>query len=129
MIGKSLLPRSNGIVDRVYGEEETLGYELAGNAALFKGDYKIVKNRGPVGDKQWHLFNIFIDPGETKALKEEMPERFTAMMEAYHNYVADNNVLPVSENYDQHKQCRKYSIRTQLRAQFPYYIAGILILS
>jgi len=129
MIGKSLLPLIKGESESIYSEEETIGYELAGNAALFKGDYKIVKNRGPVGDNQWHLFNIVIDPGETKDLKEEMPERFTAMMEAYHNYVADNNVLPVSENYDQHKQCRKYSIRTQLRAQFPYYIAGILILS
>ncbi|MBW2220197.1 MAG: SDR family NAD(P)-dependent oxidoreductase, partial [Deltaproteobacteria bacterium] len=129
IIGKSLLALSNGIVDRVYGEEETIGYELAGNAALFKGDYKIVKNRGPVGDKQWHLFNIVTDPGETKDLKEEMPERFTAMMEAYHKYVADNNVLPVPEDYIQIKQIRRNAIRTQLRAQFPYYIAGILILS
>ena len=129
MIGKSLVSLTNGEGDKIYSEDETIGYELAGNAALFKGDYKIVKNRGPVGDNQWHLFNIVIDPGETKDLKNKMPKRFTAMMEAYCTYVADNNVLPVDENYDQHKQCRKYSIRTQIRAHLPFYIAGILMLS
>lgn len=128
-IGKSLLPLTNGEADRIYSDDETVGYELGGNAALFQGDYKIVKNRGPVGDNQWHLFNIVTDPGETKDLKEKMPEKFNAMMDAYRKYEADNNVLPVPDNYDQHKQVRKYSIRTQLRAQMPYYIVGILILA
>jgi arylsulfatase len=128
MIGKSLLPLAKGEVDRAYSENETIGYELAGNAALFKGNYKIVKNRGPVGDNQWHLFNIVTDPGETKDLKEEMPERFTAMMEAYHKYAADNNVVPVPEDYTQHKQIRKNAIRTQLKSHAPFYLAGILIL-
>ncbi len=128
MVGKSLLPLAKGEIDRTHSEDETIGYEMAGNAALFKGDYKIVKNRGPVGDNQWHLFNIVTDPGETKDLKEEMSERFTAMMEAYHKYVVDNNVLPVPENYSQLKQIRKNSIRTQLKAHASFYIAGILIL-
>jgi arylsulfatase A-like enzyme len=129
MVGKSLLPLTNGIVDRVYSEEETIGYELAGNAALFKGDYKIVKNRGPLGDNQWHLFNIVIDPGETNDLKKEMPNKIKAMMEAYQKYVVDNNVLPVPEDYTQHKQIRSYAIRTQLKAYSPFYVAGILILA
>ena len=129
MIGKSLLPLAKGKVDRIHSEDETIGYELAGNAALFKGDYKIVKNRGPVGDSRWRLFNIVTDPGETKDLKEDMPERFTAMMEAYNKYVTDNNVLSVPEDYTQHKQVRKNSIRTQLKADAPFYLAGILILS
>lgn len=127
MIGKSMLSLAKGEVGRVYSEDDTIGYELAGNAALFKGDYKIVKNRGHVGDNQWHLFNIVTDPGETKDLKEEMPERFTDMMEAYHKYVADNNVLPVPEDYDQHKQIRRTAVRNKLRAKLPYFIVGILI--
>ncbi|MGI9294788.1 MAG: arylsulfatase, partial [Pseudomonadales bacterium] len=48
MIGRSLLPLSNGSADRIYADHEAVGYELAGNAALFQGDYKIVINRGPV---------------------------------------------------------------------------------
>lgn len=129
IVGKSLVSLTKGEVNRIYSEDETIGYELAGNAALFKGDYKIVKNRGPAGDNQWHLFNIIIDPGETKDLKKEMPKRFTDMMEAYRSYVADNNVLPVPEDYDQIKQVRRFSIQTQLKAHAPFYVTGFLILS
>ncbi len=82
-----------------------------------------------MGDNQWHLFNIVIDPGETKDLKEEMPERFRAMMDAYRKYAADNNVLPVPEDYDQITQVRRFSIQTQLKAQAPFYSGGLLILS
>ncbi len=129
MVGKILQPLFTGEADRIYSDNESVGYELGGNGALFQGNYKIVKNRGPVGDNQWHLFNIVTDPGETNDLKENMPERFSAMMAAYGTYVADNNVLSVPINYTQHKQCRSYSIRTQLRSQSPFYLAGILILS
>jgi arylsulfatase A-like enzyme len=116
MIGKSLLPLAKGEVDRVYHEEESIGYELAGHAALFKGDYKIVNNRGPVGDDLWHLFNIVTDPGETKDLKQEMPERFSDMMAAYRSYAADNNVLPVPEGYTKNKALKAYSQGVQLKA-------------
>lgn len=116
MVGKSLVPLTKGGVDRIYSDDETVGYELAGNAALFKGEYKIVKNRGPVGDDQWHLYNIMTDPGETNDLKEEMPERFEEMMAAYRTYAADNKVLPVPEGYTQKKGLKAYARRIQLEA-------------
>ena len=128
MIGKSLSPLVKGEADRVYHEDETIGYELTGHAALFKGDYKIVKNRGPVGDDAWHLFNIVTDPGETTDLKEKMPERFKNMMAAYRTYVAANNVLPVPEDYEYFNALRSYATRTQLKAHWPVYAAiGIVI--
>jgi len=129
MIGKSLLPLTNGDATRVYGEDEVVGYELAGNAALFQGDYKIVMSRGPVGDGQWRLFNIVTDPGETADLKEKMPEKFTALMAAYGRYAADNNVLPIPENYSHVKQVTIYSTKEQLKVLAPYVCAGILILA
>jgi arylsulfatase A-like enzyme len=130
MVGKSLVPLAKGEVDRVHSEDETIGYELAGNAALFQGDYKIVKDRGPVGDNHWHLFNIVIDPGETRDLKEEMPERFTDMMEAYRAYVTDNKVLPVPEDYTQFNALRAYSKRTQmeeLKARSPIIVIIVIV--
>ena len=101
VIGRSLMPLINGQVDRVYDPTESIGYELAGNAALFQGDFKLVKNRLPVGDNQWHLYNIVVDPGETRDLSETMPERFQLMLALYGDYVADNGVLPVPDDYDQ----------------------------
>jgi len=129
MIGKSLLPLAKGEAIRVYHEDETIGYELTGHAALFKGNYKIVINRGPVGDDAWHLFNIVNDPGETTDLKEEMPERFKDMMAAYGTYVSDNNVLPIPEDYEYFNALRDYSTRTQLKAYWPICAAiGVAII-
>jgi arylsulfatase A-like enzyme len=100
IVGRSLLPLIRGEVDRVYSATDTIGYELGGNSALFQGDYKIVLNIPPVGDNEWHLYNIVTDPGETDDLKEQMPERFQEMLAHYEQYVIDNNVLPLPSNYD-----------------------------
>ena len=104
MIGRNLLPLLHGEVARVYSEQDAIGYELAGNAALFQGDYKIVINRGPVGDKQWHLYNIATDPGETEDLASAMPGRLQAMLGLYQQYVNDNGVLPVPKGYNDQLQ-------------------------
>ena len=109
--GRSLLPLLTGQTDRVHDPEEPVGYELAGNAALFKGDYKIVIDRGPAGDDQWHLFNFVADPGEATDLQKEMPELFAEMMEDYRNYTRDYQVLPVPDGYDQRKEVFRYVLR------------------
>ena len=101
IIGKSLIPLLNGNAERVYNESDTVAYEIGGNAALFQDDYKIMKNRGPMGGDQWQLFNIALDPGETVNLAEDMPERFESMLGLYDDYVQKNGVLPVSAEYVQ----------------------------
>ena len=128
MVGKSIMPLARGETERIHGEEETIGYELGGNAALFKGDYKIVKDRGPLADGRWHLYNIVTDPGETNDLREDMPERFSAMMAAYQAYVVENNVLPVSEGYTQRKQLVITATILQLKAHYPIYLAVLIVI-
>ena len=101
IVGRNLMPLIRGDVDRVYAEDEAIGYEVGGNAALFRGDHKIVMNRGPVGDSKWHLYNIVSDPGETEDLADSMPERMLVMSQAYEQYVLENGVLPVPIGYEQ----------------------------
>jgi len=115
-VGKSLVPLVMGRARLVHDPDEPIGYELAGNAALFRGDLKIVKDRGPVGDDSWHMYDIVTDPGETTDLKEQMPEPFTAMMADYQAYVRENDVLPVPEGYDQ----RREVLVTGFRKRFGY---------
>lgn len=100
MTGRSLLPLARGEVDRVYSETDPIGYELGGNSALFQGDYKIVLNIPPVGDNEWHLYNIVTDPGETEDLREQMPERLQEMLVHYQDYATANGVLPLPANYN-----------------------------
>ncbi len=126
--GKSLLPLLTGQADRVHEPDETIGYELAGNAALFKGDYKIVIDRGPVGDGEWHLFNFVTDPGEATDLKEEMPELFAEMMEEYRTYTRDYRVLPVPDGYDQRKEVFRYVLRNNPDPLLLAIVAGLGLL-
>jgi glutathione S-transferase len=130
MIGQSILPLAQGKTERIHAADKTIGYELGGNAALFQGDYKIVMDRGPVADGQWHLYNIVTDPGETTDLKEAMPQRFSAMMAAYRKYAADNNVRPVSADYDMKKQLGINMMILQLKSGSPilYIPMAVLIL-
>lgn len=104
MSGRSLVPLLEGDTRRIYSDDDVIGYELGGNAALFQGDYKIVLNRGPVGDGQWYLYNIADDPGETRDLAGSEPERFQAMLNAYVRYTKENGVLPVPEGFDANQQ-------------------------
>jgi arylsulfatase A-like enzyme len=128
MIGRSLLPLVRGETDRVYAPDEPVGYELAGNSALFQGDYKLVRNRLPVGDDQWHLYNIVIDPGETLDLTEEMPRRFRQMLALYEQYAAENGVLPVPPGYDQAAQGIFNALKERFTAQILLVLLTLLVL-
>jgi arylsulfatase/uncharacterized sulfatase len=104
MVGRDLMPLITGEVDRVYEESDSVGYELAGHAALFQGDYKLLFTRGALGDGQWHLYDIVRDPGETRDLAALKPARLQTMLSAYQRYVRENRVLEVPAGYSHTKQ-------------------------
>jgi arylsulfatase/uncharacterized sulfatase len=105
MTGHSLLPMMNpSPVVGVRGANEILGYELAGNKALFKGEFKLVLNNPPVGDGQWHLYNLAKDPGETQDLKQALPEKFIELQAAYAAWAKANGVLPMPDGYNPQRQ-------------------------
>lgn len=114
IIGRSLVPLIDGRAERRYGDNDPIGYELGGNAALFLGDYKIVMNRGPVGDNRWRLFNIARDPGEADDISQREPERLQHMRSLYEAYARDNGVLSVADNYQQHRQVVLNGLRDRL---------------
>jgi arylsulfatase/uncharacterized sulfatase len=89
-----------GASSQVHDDFDSIGYELGGNSALFKGDYKIVINRTGQSETEWHLFNIRTDPGEARDLAQEQPALLEEMLADYESYVQANNVLPMPEGYD-----------------------------
>ena len=89
-----------GASSQVHDDFDSIGYELGGNSALFKGDYKIVINRTGQSETEWHLFNIRTDPGETRDLAQEQPALLEEMLADYESYVQANNVLPMPEGYN-----------------------------
>ena len=133
MIGSSLVPVLQGMAERVHPVDQAIGYELSGSAALFKGDYKLVKSLKPVGNEQWHLYNISTDPGETIDLQGQLPELFQSMQADYAEYVRINGVLPMPAGYDYLRQGQMYALKhvviPKLKAVAPpiVLIVGLLM--
>ncbi len=126
--GRSLTPLLNQKTDRIYQPTDYVGYELGGHAALFQGDYKIVFNRGPAGDNQWHLYNIVTDPGETQDLSSTLPQQLQTMLSNFERYKRDNKVLPVPEGYDAITQTGLNGARNLLKPALITLILAAFIL-
>ncbi len=102
--GRDLTPLLSESVERIYGPDDAVGYELTDHGVLFQGDYKLVANQPPVGDGQWRLFNIVTDPGETQDIAASESLRFQRMLSLYEQYRVENKVVPVPPGYTQIKQ-------------------------
>ena len=125
LIGRSMLPMLLGQVKTVHSADQPIGYELAGSAALFKGDYKLVKNIAPLGDGQWRLYNLLADPGEVRDIAATEPERFKTMLADYEAYAQANGVLPIPKDFDLQKNALRFGIEhfliPKLQAIAPWF--------
>src|SRR3546814_11050614 len=101
-----------GGVGSVHGDAP-LGYELSGNAALFRGDYKLVRNLAPTGDGAWRLFDLKADPGETRNLAAAEPDRFKTMLADYRAYAKANGVPDMPAGYTADEQINRYAFQPQ----------------
>ena len=95
---KGLLADPSGASEwSVYREDKPIGWELHTQAALRKGDYKIVYLKSSHGGKAyakdirdgWELFNVRKDSGETQDIGEQMPEKLAELLEHWDQYVQD----------------------------------------
>jgi len=128
MSGRDLSPIIRGEVDRVYGEEDSVGYELTGHAAFFQGDYKLVRNGPPLGPGEWRLYNIVIDPGEVNDLREAEPERFARLMSGYERFTHEHGVMPLPVGYSQPGQLLSNFLAEQFRVGIVVLLITFLIL-
>ncbi len=100
MEGRSKRSLWEGTADYIYADDEPIGFELYGytNKALFLGDWKILKlGDAPWGngeDEPWKLFNLAIDPTETKDLSQIYPEKLEQMIELYEEQEKEWGFVP-----------------------------------
>jgi arylsulfatase A-like enzyme len=123
--GSSLLPMLSGKAEYTHAADKAIGYELAGNAALYKGQYKLLKNLTPIGDGEWHLYDISKDPGEVQDLRDDKPERFAEMLADYQQYAEENGVLPMPNGYEYIAQLESNSRAVLLRRWWPKALAWL----
>lgn len=125
MDGRSLLPVLTGEASDVYGPEDAVGIEVSGNAALYKGDYKIVRNLQPWGDGAWRLFNLADDPGETTDLAAVQPDKLAELQADYAAYAERVGVLDVPPGYNSVTQVEKNMRAAVFERNRPRIIAAM----
>ncbi len=129
MTGRSLVPLLRDTNSKIRGIDETLGYELAGNAAMFGGDLKLVRNLPPVGDGRWQLFDIARDPGETKDLRSTQAEDFQRLLQAYQRFEIDDGVQALPEGYTPQRQVSFNALRRVILPQLIWPAAITVVLT
>ncbi len=117
MTGLTMSGVLSGAASQIRDANTPLGIEVSGNSALFRGDYKLVRNTPRYGDNIWRLYNITTDPGETRDLTHDEPQLFASMMADYRAYARANGVVDMPSGYDPQHQ----TARNALMAQFGYY--------
>ncbi|OAP63414.1 hypothetical protein AYL99_02641 [Fonsecaea erecta] len=84
---------------QIHNADYAVGFEIAGSGALRQGDWKITFVPSPRGPQRWELFNIRLDPGETRDLRETEPEKFQALLTLWEMYKKDVGVVGLAGEY------------------------------
>ncbi len=128
--GKSMLPHINNPSVPVYAASEGVGLEAAASSAYFLNGYKIVKNNIPLGDTEWHLYNLENDPSELNDLAQQEPEKFQKMLAAFEAYARNVGVLEMPEGYSAQGTVAKKSYIVILKNLLPYiliFVIGLVV--
>ncbi len=101
LIGKSWVPLLAGEEDSPRTSDDYLAWEVFGNQALRKGDWKMRWQWEPYGTGEWELFNLADDPAERHDLASEQSEKLSELLAHWDEYALANNViLPSRSPYE-----------------------------
>ena len=122
--GRSLAPALRDPAASVHPANEAIGFETAGHAGIFKGVHKLVRVSAPAGDGRWRLFNIEEDPGETRDLAAEQPERLAELLSDYEAYATRVGVLEVPDSYSPTRQLLINYLFDRTMANLGWWVAA-----
>ena len=98
MQGRSWVDMLSGTTQSPRGESDWLGWEMFGNRAILKGDWKITRMYKPYGTLDWQLFNLAEDLGEQYDLSDRFPEKRNELIALWDEYVETNGVIVVDRS-------------------------------
>jgi arylsulfatase/uncharacterized sulfatase len=124
--GRSALPILVGKTDRNRTDSEGFGFEVSGNAALYRGKWKITHLSPPLGDRKWRLYDLSKDPGETTDVSASNPELFNSMVAEYRSYSKKVGVIELGPNDSAFKQLFKNLVTKALHKYWLYAVVTIL---
>ncbi len=93
MRGKSLASLLAGQTDTVRVASEPIGWEFAAWRAVRMGDLKATWISAPFGVSDWELFDLATDPGESRDLADERPEKVHQLVNFWEAYAKEVGVV------------------------------------
>ena len=70
-----------------------MAWEIFGNRAVRKGEWKLRWEFKPFGKGDWELYNLKTDSAERKDLAAENPDKVRELVAVWDAYVRANNVI------------------------------------
>jgi arylsulfatase len=93
MRGKSLASLLAGQTDTVHAASEPIGWEFGAWRAVRTGDLKATWISAPFGASDWQLFDLATDPGESRDLAGERPEKVQQLVNFWEAYAKEVGVV------------------------------------
>jgi arylsulfatase/uncharacterized sulfatase len=128
LYGQSILPVLTAETSETRGPDENFGVEVSGNAALYRGSWKLVRTALPRGDFTWRLYDLSVDPGETTDLSGENPGLFADMRAEYEAYASETGVLDLGREDYAEAQLFSNLLERVIGKYWPYLVGLLLTL-
>jgi arylsulfatase len=92
--GKSMVPLLSKNSSTVHGPDEAIGWEYNNFKAIRIGDHKGIWISKPFGPSEWQIFDLSVDPGESKDLSSQNPKLRQRLIGAWDEYAKSVGVIP-----------------------------------
>jgi len=92
--GKSMVPLLSKNSSTVHGPDEAIGWEYNNFKAIRIGDHKATWISKPFGPSEWQIFDLSVDPGESKDLSTQKPKLRQRLIDAWDEYAKSVGVVP-----------------------------------
>ena len=125
--GVNLRPVLTGAAEVAHAPDQPIGLEAAGDSALFKGDLKLTRNAGALGDPHWRLYNIARDPGETKDLTAAMPAEAAELLADYKAWAARVGAAEIPKGYAPDKEVARNILKRIIEAFAAPLAVGLIV--
>ena len=126
--GRSQIPVLTSQTSSVYGSDDSLVFEVSGNAAVYRDNWKITLTLPPYGDGEWKLYDISTDAGETTDLSAEHPSVKEALIAEYDAYAQRVGVYEMPPGASARTQLARNAAK-KFAANYWYVVAGFFALS
>ena len=95
----SHLNNSDKHVHYVHGEQDFVGWELFGQRAIRRGNYKAIFIPNELNAAKWELYDLTRDKGELINLADEREDVLNELIEAWFAYEAETGVIVAEDGW------------------------------